>query len=300
MSRIGNMIKRSQTNILKGYELSLNSRVLLYFILFLTMGDLIYFSIDGDMLFIFIYLAVGFLTSFFSKNMIVIMVIAMTVTHILRLGKHNNEGMENQEDYNGNNPISDFQKIEEEYDLNDLTSKTENFTGPPPSSSLPKSSVPTGSKIDTDKDILNKVVKSLQKTNNNSANPAASSSIPTSTTVKNSNVSHGPSSAPAPINALKKATAEIDRIKKELNTSNAKHLSVPNGASNSEMLKMLGVDNSPTVNNNKPIVNSGFDNLDTQTQKLLNTQKELMTNMENLSPLLAQAEKFMDKFKGLS
>ena len=300
MSRIGNMIKQAQHNIFKNYTLTLNSRPLLYFVLFLTMGDLIYFSIDGDMLFIFIYLAVGYLTSFFSKNMIVIMVIAMTVTHVLRLGKiGKNEGMENHND-GSNDPIADFQEMKEEYNLNELSeSFTDGQDKTGPNVNSPNASVtglsPSAKKIPT-ADIINKVVNSLQTANKT---PAAAQ-IQTTINAVPMSASVPISSAQSPAVALNKATAEIERIKKELVNSTSKNDNVANGPINSDMLKMLGIDNSATIKNDNPIVNTGFDNLDTQTQKLLNTQKELMTNMENLSPLLAQAEKFMDKFKGLS
>jgi hypothetical protein len=298
MSRIGNMIKTAQHNLFKNYTFTLNSRPLLYFVLFLTMGDLIYFSIDGDMLFIFIYLAVGYLTSFFSKNMIVIMVIAMTVTHILRLGKigqdsespttkssgfGKNEGMEN---HNGStDPIADFQEMKEEYNLNELS---EPFTD-----SQDETKKETGHNIKTPSASVTVPGPSTKKTPVAAPVRATNNAVPMSASVPMSNT-------PSPANALKKATSEIERIKKELVNSTAKQDNVANGPINSDMLKMLGIENSPSIKNDNPIVNSGFDNLDTQTQKLLNTQKELMTNMENLSPLLAQAEKFMDKFKGLS
>jgi len=279
MSRIGNMIKTAQHNLFKNYTFTLNSRPLLYFVLFLTMGDLIYFSIDGDMLFIFIYLAVGYLTSFFSKNMIVIMVIAMTVTHILRLGKiGKNEGMENAD------PIADFQEMKEEYNLNELS---EPFTD-----SQDETKMETGPYVKTPNASSIVPGPSAKKIPVSAPMGATNNAVPMRASV--------PMSTPSPANALKKATAEIERIKKELVNPTAKKDNVASGPINSDMLKMLGIENLPSIKNDNPIVNTGFDNLDTQTQKLLNTQKELMTNMENLSPLLAQAEKFMDKFKGLS
>ena len=331
MSRIGNMIKQAQLNISKNYNLTLNSRALLYFILILTIGDLIYFSIDGDVFFIFIYLAIGYLTSFFSKNMIVIMVISMTVTHILRLGKlSKNEGMES----NNHDPESDFQEMQNEYNLNGVEDfqemeegeeeeeeNVENFQemeeGEEEEENVENfSDSADATKLMTAPYSKNSVPMSANNMKSFSPVPASSvmkiptssaTKIPSSSSYSPSSVSSGPSSslytpsfAPSSKNTLQNATAEIERIKKELSTSNSRIGSVPTGNSNQDMLKMLGIDNSNTITNNKPIVNSGFDSLDTQTKKLLNTQHELMTNMENLSPLLAQAEKFMDKFKGLS
>jgi len=62
--------------------------------------DVFYLSNIKDYGSIIVLLVVGFLTTFFSKNMIVVLVIALTVTHVLRYGTGTriNEGLENQDD----------------------------------------------------------------------------------------------------------------------------------------------------------------------------------------------------------
>jgi hypothetical protein len=64
----------------------LYNRALLYFFLIISVLDLFYFSNAGDVRSIFIFVMIGFLTSFFSKNMIVILVIALVSTHLLKFG----------------------------------------------------------------------------------------------------------------------------------------------------------------------------------------------------------------------
>jgi hypothetical protein len=244
----------------------------------LSIGDLIYFSLAGEMMFFFIYLVVGYLTSFFSKNMIVILVVAMTVTHVLRFGKSaGNEGMENQDD-----PISAFEEMKKDYD--GLESKE-----------------PFDSNINT----------TNQKTVPATATHAPASSENVSAIAKgpaaaNATVAKGPASAgPAPISAidkLKQSTAQIQKIKDNLQAAREKDMASPIGTVPASSLKNLmntKVDPALAINNSTPVI-SGFENLDAQTKKLLNTQQELMSNMENLSPLLAQAEQFMAKFQGLA
>lgn len=82
------------------YYKLLNCRRVLYFILILALCDLFYFAMEKDYLFCGIFILIGFLTSFFSKNMMVILVIAIALTNILRFGKSAsvNEGMEDNQD----------------------------------------------------------------------------------------------------------------------------------------------------------------------------------------------------------
>jgi len=225
-----------------------------------------YFSLTGEMLFFFIFIITGYLTSFFSKNMIVIMVVSMTVTHCIRYGKGaGNEGMSNKNEKEPFDPEQDRTKLE--------TAPANVGVSAPMSA------------------VTNDLIKS--------SNQAASASIPTATNA---------------IDKLKKSTAQIQEIKDKLKTSRVKDMATPIGsfsnspapASNSlnrpsDLSDLMNTEiNSPlAINNTKPVV-SGFENLDAQTKKLLNTQQELMLNMDNLSPLLAQAEKFMEKFQGLA
>jgi len=93
-----NMLSRAQAKMLKlNYNAVLNSRVLLYFILFLSVADLTFFSMVGDYISILVFFIVGGLTAFFSKNMMVIFTVAMVFTNILKFGRHSAiEGMENE------------------------------------------------------------------------------------------------------------------------------------------------------------------------------------------------------------
>ena len=78
----------------------LNSRILLYIVLFLSIIDLYVFAVNGELLYVAISIIIGFLTAFFSKNMTVIFFMAMIFTNILRYGKdiQTKEGMTDASD----------------------------------------------------------------------------------------------------------------------------------------------------------------------------------------------------------
>jgi hypothetical protein len=243
-----------------------------------------FFSLSGEMLFFFIFIITGYLTSFFSKNMIVILVVAMTVTHCLRFGKKatGNEGMTNKK---------------ESFDPNaDITSLETAPAGIDTSTSVQKAVQQPG------------LQKPSTENNDKKISPAASL-----TNVATKGPAGASTSTVSAIDKLNNSTAQIQQIKDNLQSARAKNLASPNAAAfnppapasssfkPSELSDLMNIkiDSPLAINNSKPVV-SGFENLDAQTKKLLNTQQELMHNMDNLSPLLAQAEKFMEKFQGLA
>lgn len=76
----------------------LHNQYVLYFFVLMAVVDLMFFASSGDIRSLVTLMIVGFLTSFFSKNMIVILFTALVITHILKYGTNVSEGMENQED----------------------------------------------------------------------------------------------------------------------------------------------------------------------------------------------------------
>jgi hypothetical protein len=77
---------------------TLNNKWILYFVLFVSVIDLFNFYKIGDVTAIAIFIIVGFLTTYFSKNMLVILVISIAVTHIARYGNASLEGMKAEEE----------------------------------------------------------------------------------------------------------------------------------------------------------------------------------------------------------
>lgn len=77
----------------------LRNKILLYVFLAMTLVRVLFFVNSGDMTSVITMGLVGFLTSFFSKNMIVILCVALTVSSVLKYGVQSvaYEGLENQE-----------------------------------------------------------------------------------------------------------------------------------------------------------------------------------------------------------
>ena len=70
----------------------LKNKFLLYFILMLALTDVIYLAMGKDYMSVAIFCLTGFVSSFFSKNMMVVLCIAMAVTNVLRFGSARSEG----------------------------------------------------------------------------------------------------------------------------------------------------------------------------------------------------------------
>jgi len=110
------MSNNNSFNLLKKQLLSptnnaiIHNRFVLYFILFIALANLYFLTMSGDLVFTSIFLLVGFLTSFFSKNMLVILFIAVTITNVLKYGSAiKQEGFEDAdaEDVDSNNNNND-------------------------------------------------------------------------------------------------------------------------------------------------------------------------------------------------
>ena len=78
----------------------LESRIVLYFFVFVSAVNLYTNAVTGDGMYSVIFILVSFLTSFFSKNMISILCIGVVVSNILKYGKEISvqEGFEDKEE----------------------------------------------------------------------------------------------------------------------------------------------------------------------------------------------------------
>jgi hypothetical protein len=91
----------------------LHNRYVLYLIFIIALGDLLTLVYNNDYYSASIFVLIGFLTSFFSKNMIVILFIAIAFTNIIKYGaKAGIEGMSSKES-------DDKEKDKSETELND-------------------------------------------------------------------------------------------------------------------------------------------------------------------------------------
>lgn len=91
MSKFSSSIKKTFANAQKfvkdaKYNALLHNKYLLYFVFVIALGDLFYLMMSRDLLSMAVFILVGFLTSFFSKNMMVIMAAAVAITAIFKSG----------------------------------------------------------------------------------------------------------------------------------------------------------------------------------------------------------------------
>ncbi len=90
---------RRQNEIVSNMNLVLHNVFVLYFILILSLANMFYLVTAKNYMFAAIFILTGFITSFFSKNMMVVLCISLTVTNVLQFGKSAAlEGFEEEEE----------------------------------------------------------------------------------------------------------------------------------------------------------------------------------------------------------
>jgi len=131
---ISNLPKTINTSSINtNFKDLLHSRVLLYAFLAISLIDLFYFTQIRDNISIAIFVLVGFMTTFFSKNMIVVLCIALVVTHILKFGIRTviSEGFEEEEDKDKENMETEEEDKEnmenKEDEIQDTDEKKKDF-----------------------------------------------------------------------------------------------------------------------------------------------------------------------------
>lgn len=100
----------------------LHNRIILYLFFAIALIDLMYFLNTNDIYSFSILILVGWLTSFFNKNMIVILFVSIILTHLLKYGRSSfSEGLEGMDKDMKNN-----KKVKESKD--DIDAKTDEFS----------------------------------------------------------------------------------------------------------------------------------------------------------------------------
>ena len=118
----------------------LQNQVVLYLFLFMTLTQVVLFVSNNDTAGIVLMCIIGFLTTFFSKNMIVILCVALTMTNLVKKGmkqvgyegfedkKEEDEKKDNTEENNTKKEKKESTKVDNEIDdapnSNESSSKT--------------------------------------------------------------------------------------------------------------------------------------------------------------------------------
>ena len=92
----------------------LHNTFVLYFILFISVAYLFFFMQTGNFRSVFVFLLVGFLTSFYSKNMIVVLTCALIGTRIISTMDSLHEGLETKEGNTDKKKKKDIKKSKKE------------------------------------------------------------------------------------------------------------------------------------------------------------------------------------------
>jgi len=76
----------------------LHNRIFLYIVFAFSLLNLYVFTLNREFVFITFFILFGFLTSFFSKNMIVILLLSAVLTNTIKYGSNLYEGLENEDE----------------------------------------------------------------------------------------------------------------------------------------------------------------------------------------------------------
>ena len=257
-TKLGSAIKKAQNFFKKSNFNLLNNKYLLYFVLILSICDLLLFAYLGDFWFIIIFVLIGLITSFFSKNMIVILTMAVALTNIIKFGAHitSKEGMENasteeQVDEVIKSKVEGLGEKEKQFLIDSFEGKIEglSFTGP-----------------------QQQVYEKMQNFAVQEKKEAAS------------NIKESMKNRESMNSKKESMNSKKESMNSKKESMNSKKESMND---KKESLKVKGYDLPLTKRQE----------LQQETMKLLSTQEQLISNMKNLEPMLTQAEDFMKQFE---
>lgn len=91
----------------------LQNKVVLYFTLFVSIAYIFFFLQTGDFQSVFVFLCIGFITTFFSDNMIVVLLCALVGTHLILIITKVQEGLEGGKGAKGEKDEKDVKDAED-------------------------------------------------------------------------------------------------------------------------------------------------------------------------------------------
>jgi len=113
---------RSLFNKLPDFSELLHNKILLYILVFVSLVNIFTYVSTNDQTYAGFMILIGFLTSFFSKNMIVIMFTAIAVTNLIRFGMETSAQMREGFDMAGLDELT--KHLTEKADTEPTTSST--------------------------------------------------------------------------------------------------------------------------------------------------------------------------------
>ena len=116
---LGSFSKKSTVGSGPTDKFILSNKYFLWVVLAFALLNLLYMAIGRDYMSIVAFVLVGFLTSFFSKNMVVILLVAIVVGNVVRFGARSlregmREGAEGEEEEKEKEGMEDEEEKEKE------------------------------------------------------------------------------------------------------------------------------------------------------------------------------------------
>lgn len=112
-------LKKSFTKLQANNKL-LTNQYILYIMVLIAVFDIFNSAINQDTMSVILLFLIGFLTSFFSKNMIVVIFVAVVLSNAIKMLKRNKvEGMKNKKQNKKEDPEKDNDEDEEDMDEED-------------------------------------------------------------------------------------------------------------------------------------------------------------------------------------
>ena len=125
LENMQNKLAKNVSNITTSNGM-LHNKILLYVVFIFSLLNLFVLANTGNYIYVAIFMLIGFLTSFFSKNMLVILLLSVILTNILKYGSSLNEGFE--EGVDGKEDEEGFEEgIEEEEGFEEGIEEEEGF-----------------------------------------------------------------------------------------------------------------------------------------------------------------------------
>jgi hypothetical protein len=261
----------------------LTNKYFLYFIVFLAVSNVLGYLVTNKINAVIFFALICLLMANFSKNMIVVLIVAIIATNLLMINGKMREGMENAE---GTPELTDEQKqaIEEEVQTDVQAIKAKRASA---------AAAPVPSTTDTSAST-----STTTDTTSTTAAPATTSTTP------------APATTTAPV--TRPNAAALKAKAQGANASTAQDVEegfAPAGVGQSGNKRgALGgpakpsrIDYATTLedaydNLDKILGSGGMKNLSADTEKLINQQKSLFESMNSMMPLVGKAQDMLKGF----
>ena len=236
----------------------LTNQAVLYVLLFLSVFSLIGYLIVGNLDAVLFFILTGFITSFFSKNMIIVLLVALLGTNFLWSGvlRIRREGLENMDKSDSSKKKKDGKEVEADESSLNTGSKAQTQTLQKTNMSMGKN-MPIQDKNKLPMNMDNELFKG------NDEDMKAKNKM-----INGSGYKGGPKSSPTEIES-NNSTPAIDRA-------------ATTEAAYDNIQKALG--------------DEGIKKLTDDTMRLLDKQQKLQESLTNLTPLFQQAQQVLSNF----